>query len=65
MTMPRSSTGLRPAPVLPVQHSETPDAGSGADLRRAARLVKEHGGVLCSAPLPGGGLCFTLDLPAV
>jgi signal transduction histidine kinase len=56
---------LRPVPVLSVQHSETPAAGTGADLRRAARLVKEHGGVLCSAPLPGGGICFTLDLPVV
>ena len=52
-------------PVLSMLHPGTPDGGRGADLRRAARLVKEHGGVLCSAPLPGGGVCFTLDLPAV
>jgi len=56
---------LQPVPVLSVQHAGTPEAGTGADLRRAARLVKEHGGVLCSAPLPGGGVCFTLDLPGV
>jgi len=56
---------LQAVPPLSVQPSETSDTGTGADLRRAARVVKEHGGVLCSAPLPGGGVCFTLDLPAV
>lgn len=55
---------LPSVPVLSFPRSEAP-AGSDADLSRAAWLVKEHGGVLCSAPLPGGGVCFTLDLPAV
>jgi signal transduction histidine kinase len=56
---------VRPVPVLPFARSEPSDAGADADLRRAARLVREHGGVLCAASFAGGGVCFTLDLPAV
>jgi len=55
----------RPVPVLSLAHPVSSDAGADADLRRAAKLVREHGGVLCAASLAGGGVCFTLDLPAV
>jgi signal transduction histidine kinase len=62
---PRVREQLRPVPVLSFQRAETSDAGTEVELRRAARLVKEHGGVLCAAILAGGGVCFTLDVPAV
>lgn len=56
---------VRPVPVLSFARPEHSGSGADADLRRAARLVREHGGVLCAAGLAGGGVCFTLDLPAV
>lgn len=56
---------VRLVPVLSFAYPKASDAGAAVDLRRAARLVREHGGVLCAASLAGGGVCFTLDLPAV
>jgi K+-sensing histidine kinase KdpD len=49
--------------ALAIQKS--PDTPIDMDLYRAARIVKEHGGVLSAATLPSGGIRFTLELPAL
>jgi hypothetical protein len=40
-------------------------AEPGTDLDRAARIVREHGGILTASGLDGGGVRFTVELPAV
>ena len=55
---------FRPVGLSPVLAAEEAGAAPRPALHRAARLAREHGGVLCTASLPGGGICFTLDLPA-
>ena len=59
--------GARPAEesrlvaVDPVASGET----ISMDVYRAARIVREHGGVLSAASVTGGGIRLTLELPAV
>jgi hypothetical protein len=55
---------LRPVALSPVLAIEEAGAEPRPALHRAAGLAREHGGVLCTASLPGGGICFTLELPA-
>jgi hypothetical protein len=42
-----------------------PWAEAAIDMERAARLVREHGGVLTASALKGGGRRVTIELPAV
>jgi len=55
---------LRPVAIAPVPAAEECGTEPRAALHRAAGLAREHGGVLCTASLPGGGVCYTLELPA-
>ncbi len=55
---------LRPVAIDPVPTAEESGAAPRVALHRAAGLAREHGGILCTASLPGGGVCYTLDLPA-
>jgi signal transduction histidine kinase len=55
---------LRPVAIAPVPAAEEAGAEPRLALHRAAGLAREHGGVFCTAALPGGGVCYTLDLPA-
>ena len=55
---------LRPVALSPVLVAEEANVEPRPALHRAAGLAREHGGVLCTASLPGGGICFTLELPA-
>ncbi len=55
---------LRPVALSPLLAAEEAGAEPRPALHRAAGLAREHGGVLCTASLPGGGICFTLELPA-
>jgi len=55
---------LRPVAIASVPAAEECGTEPHAALHRAAGLAREHGGVLCTASLPGGGVCYTLELPA-
>jgi len=54
----------RPVALGPVAAALESGAEPRPALHRAAGLAREHGGVLCTASLLGGGVCYTLDLPA-
>jgi signal transduction histidine kinase len=53
------------AKPVPLPAEPLPASPAQLDLCRAARTVKEHGGVLSVARVPGGGTRFTLEFPAV
>ena len=41
------------------------ETGLGLGLVVSQRIIKEHGGTICSFNQPGGGACFTVRLPAL
>jgi C4-dicarboxylate-specific signal transduction histidine kinase len=51
--------------LQPTRAEPTPAAPAEMDLYRVARIVKEHGGAFSATPLASGGMCFTVELPAV
>jgi hypothetical protein len=51
--------------VAPLAIQRSPGTPINMDLHRAARIVKEHGGILSATTLSSGGIRFTLELPAV
>jgi two-component system C4-dicarboxylate transport sensor histidine kinase DctB len=69
LTVSDSGPGIR-ADILtrlfePFVTSKPAGAGLGLGLVISAQLVRGVGGTLRAANLPGGGACFTVDLPGV
>lgn len=49
----------------PFSAAEPPPEETAIDLHTASRIVAEHGGVVSASTRPGGGVCVTLEFPAV